>query len=154
MMTLVTRKVPPSVGRRIRNRFVLVAVVAVLGFLAVEVHAQFRRSEFGRSFSSARLARPEDYDGTFQFCRVVFANGPNGDSRSGDWGVDYPRADINLSIRLAELTKTRVGKDGRGNPDTIVVRLTSPEMFSCPFIMMTEVGAIDLSDREIASLRE
>jgi hypothetical protein len=27
-------------------------------------------------------------------------------------------------------------------------------MFNCPFIMMTEVGAIDLSDREIASLRE
>ena len=35
------------------------------------------------------------------------------------WGrlyVDYPRADENLSIRLMELTRTRVTQDGEGNP--------------------------------------
>jgi hypothetical protein len=146
MMTAVTRKV--------RYRIVLFAVVALLGVLAARVHAQFRRGEFRRSFSSVRLARPEDYDGTFQFCRVVFANGPNGDPRSGSWEVDYPRADINLSIRLAELTKTRVGMTGKGEPTNVLIRLTSPEMFNCPFIMMTEVGAVELNDREIASLHD
>jgi hypothetical protein len=142
---------------KVRNRLLLVAVVVVVGLLAAaHLEAQFRqrRGGFGRSFTSARMARPEDYDGTFQFCRVFFNNGPNGDPRSGDWGVDYPRADQNLSIRLSELTKTRVGKDSQGDPHIMVIRLTSPEMFNCPFIMMTEVGAIDLSDREIASLRE
>jgi hypothetical protein len=142
------------VTRQVRTRLVLVAAVFIVGVLAVEVSAQFRGGGFRRSFSGARIARPDDYDGTFQFCRVVFSNGPNGDPRSGDWGVDYPRADLNLSIRLSELTKTRVGKDSQGDPHTMVIRLTSPEMFNCPFIMMTEVGAADLSDREIEALRE
>ena len=33
------------------------------------------------------------------------------------WSTDYPGADINFSIRLAELTKTRVAKqDDEGAP--------------------------------------
>ena len=133
--------------RLLLNRFVLVVVLVLAAGLAAE--AQFRRS-----FGNLRVAAPEDFDGTFQFCRVVFANGPNGDYNSGSWEVDFPRADINLSIRLSELTKTRVGRDANGDPNTLLVRLTSPAMFSCPFIMMTEVGAADLSAREIAQLRE
>jgi hypothetical protein len=134
---------------------VLLAVVLVAGLVAAaHLQAQFGGGRYRRAFSSARMARPEDYDGTFQFCRVVFNNGPNGDPRSGSWEVDYPRADQNLSIRLSELTKTRVGRDSQGSPHIMVIRLTSPEMFNCPFIMMTEVGAIDLSQPEIAGLRE
>ena len=53
---------------------------------------------------SVKLATPEDFDGDFLFCRIVFRNAPNGDG--GGWGVDYPRADINLSFRLSELTTT------------------------------------------------
>ena len=53
--------------------------------------------------------------------------------------VDYPRADINLSIRLGELTKTQISL-AEGEPNHLVVRLTDPELFKCPFIMMTEVG--------------
>jgi hypothetical protein len=129
----------------------LAAIVVLTVLAASQVQAQFRR---GRSFSNLRVATQEDYDGTFQFCRVVFQNGPNGDVNSGSWEVDFPRADINLSIRLSELTKTRVGRDSRGDPDTLLIRLTSPEIFNCPFIMMTEVGAAELSSREIAGLRE
>ena len=108
----------------------------------------------GRSFSNLRVAAPDDFDGTFQFCRVVFRNGPNGDYNSGSWEVDFPRADINLSIRLSELTKTRVGRDSGGDPSNVLIRLTSPEIFNCPFIMMTEVGAADLSSNEVTHLRE
>jgi len=142
------------VTRKVRNRVAFSAAVLALGLLAAShLEAQFRRG-FNRSFSNARFARPEDYDGTFQFCRVVFNNGPDGDPNSGNWEVDYPRADINLSVRLAELTKTRIGHNSLGDPTNVVIRLTSPEMFNCPFIMMTEVGAADLSGREVASLRE
>jgi len=142
------------VTRKVRNRVAFSAAVLALGLLAAShLEAQFRRG-FNRSFSNARFARPEDYDGTFQFCRVVFNNGPDGDPNSGNWEVDYPRADINLSVRLAELTKTRIGHNSLGDPTNVVIRLTSPEMFNCPFIMMTEVGAADLSAKEVASLRE
>ncbi len=92
-----------------------------------------------------------DYDGGFRFCRVWFRNGSAGD---GDgWYVDYPRADENLSIRLMELTKTPVTQDGEGNPYPVIVRLTDPALFRCPFIMMSEPGGSFLSTEEAANLR-
>lgn len=92
-----------------------------------------------------------DYDGGFRFCRVWFRNGMTGD---GDgWFVDYPRADENLSIRLMELTKAPVTQDGEGNPYPVIVRLTDPSVFRCPFLMMSEPGGSLLSDAEAANLR-
>jgi len=124
---------------------VLLAIV-VLAALATQVEAQRRRS-----FASTRIATADDVDGRFQFCRVAF------DSRGGfgsSWSVDWPRADINLSIRLSELTKTTISRDGGGDPNHLLVRLTDPEMFSCPFIMMTEVGSVYFSSEEAAHLRD
>jgi hypothetical protein len=39
-------------------------------------------------------------------------------------------------------------------PNNLRLRLTSPEIFQCPFIMMTEVGSAALSGDEILRLRE
>ena len=72
--------------------------------VAAQVEAQ------RRGFSSARIARPDDFDGRFQFCRVAFGGGGGFGS---SWSVDFPRADINLSIRLSELTKTDVSHDAQ-----------------------------------------
>jgi hypothetical protein len=72
----------------------------------------------------------------------------------GGWMVDYPRADINLSIRLSELTRTQISLDPSGEPNHLVVRLTDPELFQCPFIMMTEVGNTYFSPEEAQRLRE
>jgi hypothetical protein len=137
--------------RSFRTVVVGVTLLAAVVTAAVQLDAQLRR---GRSFSNLRVAAPEDFDSSFQFCRVYFNNGPNGDINSGSWEVDFPRADINLSIRLSELTKTRVGRDSAGDPANVIVRLTSPEIFNCPFIMMTEVGAADLGADEISNLRD
>ncbi len=91
-----------------------------------------------------------DYDGGFRFCRVWFRNGAAGD---GDgWYVDYPRADENLSIRLMELTKTRVTQDGEGNPYPVIVRLTDPALFRCPFLMMSEPGGSYFNKEEAENL--
>ena len=48
-------------------------------------------------------------------------------NRAGDgggWSVDFPRADINMSIRLSELTKTTVSFAAPEEPNHVVVRLT------------------------------
>jgi hypothetical protein len=91
------------------------------------------------------------YDGGFHFCRLWFRNGFTGD---GDgWYVDYPRADENLSIRLAELTKAPVTNDLEGNPDHVVVRLIDPALFQCPFVMMSEPGGSYFDQTEAANLR-
>ena len=81
----------------------------------------------------------------------MFSDNPAGDG--GDWSVDWPRADINLSIRLSELTKTVVGKSPTGDPNHLLLRLTDDALFGCPFIVMTEVGSLYLNAAEAERLR-
>src|SRR5687767_11230919 len=100
----------------------------------------------GRGGFSVRPAVPEDFDGSWQFCRVAFRGNRGGDG--GGWSVDFPRADINISVRLSELTKTTVSFSGPEEPNHLVIQLTDPTLFQCPFIMMTEVGAAYLTEAE------
>ena len=134
---------------RLRSGQVVALVVAVVMIGAATVEGQRRGG--GRGGFSVRPAIPEDFDGTWQFCRVAFRQNRSGDG--GGWSVDYPRADINMSIRLSELTKTTVGFDGPEEPRHVVIRLTDPTLFQCPFIMMTEVGAAFIADDEAEALR-
>lgn len=99
----------------------------------------------------AQFATMDDFDGGFQFCRIVFRQ--SGGDGAG-WGVDWPRADINLSIRLSELSRTTVTMDGPDEPKTLLVRFDSPELFHCPFVMMTEPGGAYLTDAEAKSLHD
>jgi uncharacterized protein DUF4159 len=113
--------------------------------------AEAQRRGFGRFSPQLRMASTADSDGAFHFCRIWFRSG-RGDG-SG-WGVDYPQADANLSIRLSDLTRVRVSFDASREPNHLVVRLTDDELFQCPFIMMTEVGALYMDDDEVERLRE
>ena len=106
----------------------------------------------GRGGFSVQPAVPEDFDGSWQFCRVAFREASNGDG--GNWSVDYPRADQNLSIRLSELTKTPVSFDDRNEPNHLLITLSQDELFRCPFIMMTEVGSVYLDETEAENLRK
>jgi hypothetical protein len=137
-----------------RRPIVSVMVLAVIVAAASTVEAQFRRGFFGRGFGNVRLSTPEDVDGTFQFCRIVFNGDFRGDAQGVSWNVDWPRADINLSIRLSELTRTTVGRATDGEPTHLLLRLTDDVLFQCPFIMMTEVGSASFSEAEAAKLRE
>ena len=127
------------------------AVVVILALAAAASWAEQRRGRGGMGLGYVQLAGPESFDGAFQFCRVAFRGNRYGDG--GGWGVDYPRADITLSLRLSELTFTRVSFDPQHEPNHLVVRLTDEAMFHCPFIMMTEVGAVFFDDAEAAALR-
>jgi hypothetical protein len=100
---------------------------------------------------SGDIASDKDFDGAFHFCRVIFRSDFRGDG--GNWSVDYPRADINLSVRLSELTRTDVSMTN-GEPNPLLIRLTDDVMFRCPFIMMTEVGSAYFDEQEAERLRE
>ena len=93
----------------------------------------------------AHLARDDSFDGKFHYCRAVYRQNPRG--QGGSWLTDYPLADIDLSIRLSELTKIRVSFDGTGRPSHLIVQLTSDELFRCPIILMQEVGQAVLHRR-------
>ena len=124
-----------------------VALVTVAG-LGVEVAARQRRLGM-----SNRIPQPTEssFDGRFNFCRIAFQTGRR---RGSGWSVDYPRADVNLSIRLSELTRTRVSFDGEHEPRHFVLTLTDPSLFRCPFVMMTEPGGLVLDDAEVLPLRQ
>lgn len=132
----------------------VLATVALL-MLVVAVGAAQRGGRRGGGFSQRvfTTAHLDDFDGSFQFCRVAFRGSSNGDG--GNWQADFPRADQNLSIRLAELTKTPVGMDVDNVPRHLLITLEDPAVLShCAFIMMTEVGSLYLDDQEAANLRD
>jgi hypothetical protein len=95
----------------------------------------------------------EDFDGSFNYCRGFFNSVTREPSGSG-WGTDYPGADNNFSVRLAELTLIRVKLNPDGQPAHVVLRLTDPLLSRCPLLFMEDVGTIKFSDEEIRALRE
>lgn len=134
----------------------LAAIIGVLGATVTAVYAQrIWAGYYGRT--PPKFATATTFDGNFHFCRVMFAS----DRREKQgWGTDYPGADINLSVRLSELTKMRVtmthdDEGGEGEvPDTVVVRLTDDALFQCPFTLMEDAGTAQFSDLEVKRLRE
>jgi len=106
----------------------------------------------GRGGGRQAVDRTWMYDGSFIFCRIAFAESMYGDG-SG-WQVDYPRADLNLPFRTGQLTTVPISHDSRGEPNHVVLTLTDPNLFQCPFIMMTEPGGLSLNGEEAAKLRE
>jgi hypothetical protein len=124
----------------------LSAAAAALSLCA----SSFAWAQFSRNSLEAHLARPNSFDGQFHYCRAVYRPNPRGDG--GSWLTDYPLADIDLSVRLSELTKTRVSVDGSGQPNHLIVQLTSDELFQCPVIIMQEVGRLLFSGEDAARL--
>jgi hypothetical protein len=131
-------------------------IVRLVSLLALLVAASAAAAQFGgRSRDVYRTGRdvpPDSYTGAFLFCRIAFRNQVGGDG--GGWSVDWPRSDVNLSFRLAELTKAPIGRDVAGQIKHIVIRLTDPELYRCPFVMITEPGGAYFDDREAAALAD
>jgi len=104
------------------------------------------------SREAPRRAKPSDFDGQWTYCRGFYDSNRYEDGGQG-WRTDYPGADNNFSVRLAELTFVRVKINPDGQPDNVVVRLDDPLLFRCPMLYMEDVGTMRLSDDEIKGLR-
>ena len=105
----------------------------------------------GETGAPPRFPTEDDFDGTFHFCRLMYQS-VRSQQRGLGWGTDYPYADINFSIRLSELTKTKVGQSG-GEPNHLVVRPTDPALFQCPFVLASDPGSAGFSTEDVAALR-
>ena len=132
------------------KKLIAAGVVLVITVTTI-VEAQQRRGRRGGFYG---VKRPDDIAWTseFTFCRLAFRQAYDGDG--GGWGVDYPRADTNLPIRLSELTRAPVNFDSSQEPNHVVIQATEPELFKCPFVMITEVGAAFFDEQEAKALRE
>ena len=110
----------------------------------------------GRNFSSRyppRTPTADTFGHGFVFCRGVYTSGRREAGGSG-WSTDYPDAERNFSIRLSELTRTRVKFNKDGEPDYVTVGLTDEALFECPYLHMEDVGTIFLSEKDVAALRQ
>jgi uncharacterized protein DUF4159 len=131
-------------------------LAAIIGSLAISLTTVQAQRIWGGYYGRTppKFPTPTTFDGNFHFCRVLFTS----DRREKQgWGTDYPGADINLSVRLSELTKVRVTmtQDGESEvPDAVVVRLTDDALFQCPFALMEDAGTARFSDPEVQRLRE
>lgn len=135
------------------RRRAVVAALAVLLTAAAAI-AQFRGG-YGR-FRSAPPRLPvsdASFDGGFNFCRVMYSSQWREAGGQG-WSTDYPDADINFSIRFAELTKVRISRQPNGVPSHFTIRLTDPWLGRCPFLLGSDVGTMALNPNETAALRD
>ena len=88
----------------------MAGIIGVIGAGLTAVHAQ-RIWAGGYGRTPPRFPTATTFAGSFNFCRVMFTS----DRREKQgWSTDYPGADINFSVRLAELTKVHVKMTQRG----------------------------------------
>jgi hypothetical protein len=130
------------------------AALQVLALLAScgAVSAQFRG---GPDFFNApvRFAPSVMPDRRFAVCRLMYTQ-VRREPAGGGWRTDYPYGEINLSIRLSELTRTAVSWRGERLPNYYVVRPMDDALFECPFLLASDVGTAGLRPSEAARLRE
>jgi hypothetical protein len=138
---------PSRSGRRLGLAAVVAALVVVVA-AAGQAQQFFREGTF-----AARMAPAEMPDASFVICRLAYRQVRSEESGIG-WETDYPYAEINLTTRLAELTKTRVSRDAYGDSNHWVVQLTDDQLFNCPFLVASDAGTIGLTALHAARLRE
>lgn len=131
-----------------RPRLRLIALIAGALVLA---SAGFALAQFRGQRIEGMLAPARFPDGDFAICRLIYTEARR---YGAGWRTDYPLGERNLSIRFAEMTRTRVSRARDGSPNHYLVRLTDDQLFSCPFLMAGDIGSIGLSATDAARLRE
>lgn len=96
----------------------------------------------------AQIERPlQSGDPEFIFARMVYTGlRPWGYGKN--WNTDWPKSDRQFILGIQRLTNIRTAQE------EVVVALTDPEIFKYPFLYSVECGHWNLTDAEIAGLRE
>jgi hypothetical protein len=134
----------------LRLCIVTLATLTLVGTTSVE-----GQSWDGRGWRRAPPRFPDAAtlaDRRFIFCRVLYTS-VRSEWLGQGWATDYPDADANFMRRFAEFTKVHVSIDGEGRANHVVVELTDDALFSFPFIFMSDIGTMGLTEEEAARLR-
>ncbi len=134
----------------ILRRVALGSLLAIVA--AATVHAQQIWVGGGRGYPP-RWPKTTDFDGSWIYCRGYFTPVRREPSGSG-WNTDYPDADHNFSVRLAELTRARVKFDERREPHFVVMPMTERLLYQCPMVFMEDFGTALFTEDEVLRLRE
>jgi hypothetical protein len=139
--------------RRFRKAGLFLAVMATL---APDVSAQWRERravQLDRSGVPVWEMDKEVPADVFTFVRIHYKSSGRrgGYARGGaysSWITDAPDADLNLDLRLHEMTSLRV------YPDLKFIEFNDPEMFNYPFIYIVEPGSWFLDEEDAVILRK
>ena len=121
-------------------------VVAVLALVVASV-----------AFGQFRGRRSAGYGGTFndndppstEFVMMRWHFGTNGAIGHMGWSHNYPDSEINLLEFIGRTTRVDVEDNSyRG------IELSSPEIFEYPFAYISEPGEMEMTEAEVANLRE
>ena len=88
----------------------------------------------------------------FTFCRLRYENIRR--ARKSGWGDDYPQADYNFMVRLAELTKRTISRWNNGDPGFANVTAMDPNLFQCPYLRMQNAANYDFTPEETARMHD
>jgi hypothetical protein len=134
------------------RRALRIAVAVILAGTAVVAAAYAQGFRFREGSLAARYAPAHMPDSAFVICRIAYRS-VRVEPMGIGWQTDYPYAEVNLTTRLSELTKTRVSRDTSGHPNYFVVRLTDDALFNCPITVASDVGTVGFSAGEVERLR-
>ena len=135
-----------------RTTCLRLCAAAALALAAASVYAQQIWIGGGRGYPP-KFAKATDFDGSWIYCRGYFTPVRREQSGSG-WNTDYPNADHNFSVRLAELTRVRVKFDVHRQPNFVVMPMSDPLLFRCPMVFMEDFGTAQFTEEEVLRLRE
>src|SRR5215468_7686268 len=101
-----------------------------------------------RADSSDGVPERTSTTGEFHFARMIYTDSPQfrGFGR-GWWQQDWPTAETHFLQSVRRLTRVNLG-------EPVTLRATDDALFDYPWLYATQVGYWDLSDAEIARLRE
>jgi len=147
--------------RRCAFPFVVAAAIAVSTIYAyAQLHGGAPKPQQelfkvdAEGFTRARFPPAEWPDRDFTICRLWYTTVRSERDGSG-WKTDYPYSEINLLIRLEELTKTAISYNAeQKRPNTWVVKLSDAKLYDCPVLVASDVGTLGIKDEEVAALRE
>jgi hypothetical protein len=143
-------------GGEIRGGSLRVALAAaVLLLLAIAGWSQRQRFRFTGRSDAPEVSFPSAAE--FHFIRTEYTDlpefhrgfgfGSRNGRGEGWWLVDWPDADEHFSLGIQRLTKIATG-------EPLHMRLTDERLFDNPWLYATQTGWWDLTDVEIARLRE
>jgi hypothetical protein len=143
-------------------RITLARAVVGIGLLALVAGVTFaQQDDRGRIWVGGgrfyrlppKWAKESDFNGSFLYCRGFYTS-VYGEAGGQGWRTDFPGADNNFSVRLAELTKVHVPLDADRQPNYVVVRLNDPLLMRCGILFMEDVGTARFSEDEVRGLRQ
>ena len=128
----------------IATSWLVVALVVSVSGVHAQQSQQSQPDRLGEELP-VPIKNPDDIQfktSAFTFVRIQYSGVPN-----WAWAVDWPAADRSFTAQVQNLTGLSTNGDGQ------VLELTDSNLSQYPFIYIVEGGKMNLSDAEVAGLR-